>query len=145
MKVMNIKNAVFKKLKDNFPNNELYGEKVKQGFKRPAFFIEIKPISNELCNKYLTERHISIDITYIPDRDNNQEAEDNLIMADKLDDLFVGPLRILDRNLIPQNNRNEIEESMLHYSFDFIFFDDSFYEEPSQPAAGKINVNLVQE
>jgi hypothetical protein len=145
MNIMDIKTALFTKLKTNFPNNQLYGEKVKQGFNRPAFFIEIIPVSNKLFNKHLTERVVSIDIIFIPDRDKNQEAEDILIMLDKLDSLFVSPLKIIDRYLTPQNNKNEIGESLLHYKFDLIFFEDSYYEETLEPTVNKVSINLTGE
>lgn len=145
MNIIDIKTVLFTKIKTNFPSNQLYGEKVKQGFKRPAFFIQIIPVSNKLFNKYLTERIVSIDIIFIPDRDNNQEAEDILGMVDKLDSLFVSPLRVLDRYLTPQNNKNQVEESLLHYKFDLIFFEDSYYEETSQPTINKVSINLTGE
>lgn len=141
MTLMDIRNALSTKISAKFENVQVYSEKVRVGFERPAFFIDIIPISNLICNKYLVEKSIMVDIFYIPEIVSDKESEENLTLVDKLNGLFSTTFIVLDRAITLQNSKIEIIDSILHYKFELNFMDDNEDVEEEQPLAQKIKIN----
>ncbi|MDU1348272.1 DUF6838 family protein [uncultured Clostridium sp.] len=68
-------------LDKEFPNINIYGEEIKQGFEEPCFFIKILSSAQdkELSRRY--NKNVYFDIHYFSDKDNiNNDCND---MADK--------------------------------------------------------------
>lgn len=66
MQAKDIMDALIKSLKDIMPNAKVYTERVKQGFKRPSFFIFIKQKELPLLNDRY-ERTFKIELHYYGD------------------------------------------------------------------------------
>lgn len=129
--ILDVKDAIFKKLKSAFPDHKLYGEKVKQGLSRPCFFVDILPIDVNFRNKDMMERSIIVDVQYMSKEDTkekNQEMSEQLIPLFEALTLPTGDIRLI-------NQRFEILDGILHLLFDIdvlVKIDRSSIEEPQE-------------
>lgn len=112
--ILEIKKAIFQKLKQAFPDHTLYGESVKQGLSRPCFFIDILPINVNFINPTMIERSIIVDVQYMSKEDTKQK---NLEMSEQLIPLFE-TLTLPTGEVRPINQRFEILDGILHFLFD---------------------------
>lgn len=125
MKITDIDDAIFTRLEANFPTMKLYGDEVKKGFVRPSFYVETIPVINSMYNTDSNEKVIMIKIHYFSEDETNIE---NYNMADELAKVFRSHLPVLNLNLHILNVRTNIQDMVLYFTFDLIFF-DSFDEE----------------
>lgn len=105
-------------LDKKFPNINIYGEEIKQGFEEPCFFIKIldSEQNKELNKRY--KRYISFDIHYFSDKEDINS--DCLDMTDKLYELleYIEVNGDLYRAV---NMKHEVVDSVLHFYLNFNF------------------------
>lgn len=116
--LIEIQKSISRKLNSKFNDHFIYGEEVKQGLKRPAFFINIIPVSTENFPVY-KDKLINIDIMYFS---KNETYVENLNMISELESLFK-TLKIQDRALTIESLNFRIVDDILHCSFSLDFMD----------------------
>ena len=62
-----IAKAVTMIIKEVFPNAIVYGDEVREGYKKPSFFIGIMPVSSISHTKRIKEEQVLITISYFSD------------------------------------------------------------------------------
>ena len=113
--LVSIKKAIVSKLKKiGIP---IISSDIRSGFAKPAFFVQLMPISNDSYDGY-QERIITVNIHYFSE---DKTDLDNLKMDDKLNSLFVTTLKVDDRVLSLYGKRSEIDDNILQFKFDLRF------------------------
>lgn len=113
-----LKTGINQVLVAEFPNINVYGEDVMQGFEKPCFFIKIL---NSTLEKQLNRRYkksISFDINYFTNKENiNADCNDT---ADKLYEVleYVQASNSLYR---ATNKKHEVKDGILHFYLTFNF------------------------
>jgi hypothetical protein len=113
-----IKAAVLLKLKQKFPDINRPSTDVRSGFPKPAFFVQLIPISENDFNEY-GEMLLIINIHYFS-KEMTESA--NLEMADNLRKILK-ILSVGDRILEVKEKRFLIQDNVLQYKFDLNFTD----------------------
>lgn len=90
------------------------------GFKPPAFFVQIMPISDTAYMDY-EEKLLTVNVHYF-----SAEKTDlaNLKMLDQLNQAFFNTLSIGDRVITLQGKRHQIIDNVLQFKFDLEFLND---------------------
>lgn len=90
--IKEIKNAITKRLKERFPECNIYTRFVEQGYKEPCFFVSTFPLSVQADNDTYNTERLNISIQYctkLPVLDEYIDA------AERIKNAFVlNPLRI---------------------------------------------------
>lgn len=117
--LLDIQKSISRKLDSKFSDYYIYTEEVKDGLKRPSFFINIMPIStkNFIANK---EKLINIDIMYFSENETNEEK---LNMINMLEDLLNITLEIKDRVITIESLDFKVVNDILHCIFNLDFTD----------------------
>lgn len=106
-------NAIKQKLKELYPNYQVYTDNVPQNFKPPAFVIYVieQEYNKRLNNKY--NGRISLDVAYFSNKGKNEIKSNCLEVQETLLREFdeVGEFRILNKNA-------RITDNVLHMTFD---------------------------
>lgn len=110
-----LKTAINKILKDNFPGVRIHSSDTKEGFKRPAFFTQIVPVTSEYETTNFTSNKTMVVINYF----SKDETEiENIKMYDDIKKAFGMALRVNQRSFILKNIRSEIVDEVLQFRFD---------------------------
>lgn len=80
-------------LKTNFPNIDIPSTDIKEGSKRPYFYVELDDFKSKLLNKWNKECKISIRIYYFS-KDEYKNQVELLEMQEALNDLFISGIWI---------------------------------------------------
>ena len=113
--LVSIKKAIVSKLKKI--GIDIISNDIRSGFAKPAFFVQLMPISNDSYNGY-QERIITVNIHYFSE---DKTDLDNLKMDDKLNSLFVTTLKVNELSLPIYEKRSEIDDNILQFKFDLRF------------------------
>jgi hypothetical protein len=136
--MLEIRDSVIAILLGNFPEHNVYDEKVLQGLKWPCFFVDLIPIDTNDSNPNVEEHSMCIDIQYMSKEDTKEK---NLEMADKLRPLF----KVIEFNglrVSTSDKRFEIIDGILHFLFDLDF---TLYGKQDENLPNIGNVNLKKE
>lgn len=128
MKLADIKTAIVARLQSQIPGVNIPAMEVKQGFKKPAFFVEIVPISKVNQSPGQFTRSVTVIIHYFS---VNETHIENLEMQDQLEEAFDLILTVGDRWLIIDHIESEIVDKVLHFKMD-LTYTDSRDEEPGE-------------
>ena len=113
--LVSIKKAIVSKLKKI--GIAIMSNDIRSGFAKPAFFVQLMPISNDSYDGY-QERIITVNIHYFSE---DKTDLDNLKMDDKLNSLFVKTLKVNELSLPIYEKRSEIDDNILQFKFDLRF------------------------
>lgn len=96
MTIAEVKKGLLLKMQEAFPKEtyKYYAMEVKEGFTRPSFFTQLKPVSMEPCNYNSRSSQAAFYITYFQKTIDEAEALD---VIQKLRDLFGLYVKIGDR------------------------------------------------
>lgn len=116
---VNLKTAVISRLKDKVADANVVADDIQSGFKKPAFFVQVVPVSDEVYDEY-AEKQVMINIHYF-----SKELTDlaNMKMLDTLSGVFLNILPVNDRVLTVSNKRHQIVDNVLQFKFDLEFTD----------------------
>ncbi|HQD81181.1 MAG TPA: hypothetical protein PK003_10145 [Bacillota bacterium] len=114
----------------------VYGNEVKEGFKRPCFFVQLLPIHDRIESARMERRLIMVAVQYFSEHGTDIE---NLAMADKLKEVFGLTIDVGGRKLTRGGTRIDMVDGVLQFRFDL-----DFYDTPAQ-AAELEPVDLMQE
>lgn len=110
---------------DSFTGKEVGIDDINE-LSKPSYFIQVIEYKKEFFANHKQRIFVSIDITYIPENDENNTAE--IYNAfDDLDNMFEVRgnkiLQIKDRYLTLKNEHTKIVDGLGHYIFDLELFD----------------------
>lgn len=118
MTLTDIKKAVVEAIKGMFSAHKVYAAEVKEGFQKPAFFVEVIPVSiqNRIYYKVIS---LTVNIRYFPEEETYQEI---INVAEGLSELFGKTLSVNERVLTIEGAENETTDEdgnkYLQFSFD---------------------------
>jgi len=118
-----IARAVTMVIKGAFPNVPIYGDEVREGYKKPSFFIGIMPVSSINHTKAIKEEQLLITVTYFS---NTTESLKNYRVMQELKVAFGQVLGVDNRKFtIQETNTEKVGEDGDIYQFTF---DINYYE-----------------
>lgn len=111
---------------DSFTGKEVGIDNINE-LSKPSYFIQVIEYKKEFFANHKQRIFVSIDITYIPENDENNTAE--IYNAfDDLDNMFEVKgnkiLKVKDRYLTLKNEHTKIVDGLGHYIFDLELFDE---------------------
>ena len=132
-----IAKAVTVVIKETFPNVPIYGDEVKEGYRKPSFFIGILPVSSINHTRSIKEEQLLITVSYFS---NTIDTLKNYSVMQKLKGAFGRVLSVDNRKFtIQETNTQKVGEDGDIYQFTF---DINYYElachEPNSVLAGEI-------
>lgn len=124
MTLIELKKALIEKMKTKYPEStyRYYGIEVVEGYQKPSFFTQLKPITLDFSNRNSTENVLTFYITYFQKEIN--EA-DMLRKVDELRELFGQYLMVGKRAVDISNFDFDYagnDKNILEISFDLEFF-----------------------
>lgn len=138
-----VRNAFKALITENYNDIPIYDESIQQGFKEPAFFMQLIPINGQKENKNSKSRLMMMDIQYFP-KDNS--SEDAFDAADKLESIFKNAIDVNGRSLRIDYTQYETEYDgtgiVLHFEV-FINYFELIREEPTGQTASEVIVKGV--
>jgi hypothetical protein len=124
IKLVEVQNEIYNKLNTDFPTHQIYVGEMPQEIIKPAFFMQILPISTIMENQYHRTRKIHVKIRYFSP---NGAYLENLEMADQLSEVILPVLVVGDRKLIIYKIQTSMIDNILNFAFN-IEFEDSIDE-----------------
>lgn len=106
-------------LKNSFPEINRVANDIKSGFKKPAFFTQLVPITENDYNGY-SEKLAMINIHYFSEYKTN---EDIYKILDKLNKTFKNKVRVCDRTITLGGKSFDITDNILQFKFALEFID----------------------
>ncbi|MBV4423239.1 DUF6838 family protein [Clostridium tyrobutyricum] len=113
--IKDVKDAVALKLSQEFKENIIYDEQVKQGFDPPAFFVQVIPIGTIRSSLLTKNPTLTIDIQFFPETECNDDLYD---MQDKLENSFISGIQVKDRFITITKTEHSIVDFVLHFQLD---------------------------
>lgn len=107
-------------LKNNFPQVNRLENSVRSGFNKPAFFVQLLPITEDAYNNY-AEKLVIVNIHYFSDKKTDIDI---LSMLDGLNSVFVNSIAINDRTLTIGEKRYTVDDNVLQFKFTLDFVDE---------------------
>ena len=137
--IKDIQTAVSKLLTKN--KYSVIASEVKEGFQKPACFIEVFPVSVAAENKFYELVTLGIEISYHPLTETKEEL---IINAEKLKNIFLyTPIRVKDRFLSVNEITFDSVKSILTAYFEFEFLQEINTKTVSMPKMKTLNERTV--
>lgn len=124
-----IKLAINDIILDKFPHIEIQASDVKEGFKRPSFFVHLDNIDRD-ARLYVAERNITVRIYFFP-KDRYNYSLEILEVQDTLEQAFNLNFSVLDRVITINETRGQTIDGVLEFEFDFTFYENNHTPEDS--------------
>lgn len=126
LKFNDVVNGLCEILSSNFITYNIYTEEIIQELIRPAFHINVIPITSNNFNEYYREQQCIVDISYFSDEDTDlQSNAKNLEMSNNLQSVLNTDLKILDRNLHLQELQFDTIDKVLHTILTLMWYNEN--------------------
>ena len=137
--IKDIQTAVSKLLKKN--KYSVIAAEVKEGFSKPACFIEVLPVGIEVQNKFSELVTVSIEISYFPLCETKEELIEN---SEKLKNIFLyTPIKVKDRFLSVNEITFDSDKSVLTAYFELEFLQETNTKTAAMPKMKTLNERTV--
>ena len=137
--IKDIQTAVSKLLKKN--KYSVIAAEVKEGFSKPACFIEVFPVSVAAENKFYELVTLGIEISYHPLMETKEEL---IVNAEKLKNIFLyNPIKVKDRFLSVSEITFDSDKSTLIAYFELEFLQETNTKSASQPKMKTLQERVV--
>lgn len=137
--IKNIQTAVSKLLTKN--KYSVIASEVKEGFQKPACFIDVFPVSVEAENKFYELVTLGIEISYHPLMETKEEL---IVNAEKLKNIFLyTPIKVKDRFLSVNEITFDSDKSALTTYFELEFLQETNTKMVSLPKMKTLNERTV--
>ena len=137
--IKDIQTAVSKLLTKN--KYSVIASEVKEGFQKPACFIEVFPVSVAAGNKFYELVTLGIEISYHPSMETKEEL---IINAEKLKNIFLyTPIKVKDRFLSVNEITFDSDKSVLVAYFELEFLQETNTKTASMPKMKTLNERTV--
>jgi len=105
-----------------FPGIKIMSRDVEEGFDRPSFFVQLETNRTETFEGSI-RRDMTCRIRYFP-TDRYRFKEEAYDVIDRLESLFGLNFQVGDRTITIDGAYADIIDKVVHYDFDFSFYDD---------------------
>lgn len=137
--IRDIQTAVSKLLTKN--KYSVIASEVKEGFQKPACFIEVFPVSVAAENKFYELVTLGIEISYHPLIETKEEL---ILNAEKLKNIFLyTPIKVKDRFLSVNEITFDSDKSVLTAYFELEFLQETNTKTVSLPKMKTLNERMV--
>ncbi len=137
--IKDIQTAVSKLLTKN--KYSVIASEVKEGFQKPACFIDVFPVSVAAENKFYELVTLGIEITYHPSMETKEEL---ILNAEKLKNIFLyTPIKVKDRFLSVNEITFDSDKSALTAYFELEFLQETNTKTVSLPKIKTLNERMV--
>lgn len=137
--IKDIQTAVSKLLTKN--KYSVIASEVKEGFQKPACFIEVFPVSVAAENKFYELVTLGIEISYHPLMETKEEL---IINAEKLKNIFLyTPIKVKDRFLSVNEITFDSDKSVLTAYFELEFLQETNTKTASMPKMRELQERVV--
>ena len=137
--IKDIQTAVSKLLKKN--KYSVIASEVKEGFSKPACFIEVLPVSIKTENKFSELVTVSVEISYYPLCETKEEL---IVNAEKLKNIFLyTPIKVKDRFLSVNEITFDSDKSVLIAYFELEFLQERNTKTASMPKMRELQERVV--
>ena len=137
--IKDIQTAVSKLLTKN--KYSVIASEVKEGFQKPACFIEVFPVSVSTENKFYELVTLGIEISYHPLMETKEEL---ILNAEKLKNIFLyTPIKVKDRFLSVNEITFDSDKSALTAYFELEFLQETNTKTVSMPKMKTLNERTV--
>ena len=133
-----IARAVTMIIKEAFPNAIIYGDEVREGYKKPSFFIGIMPVTSINHTKRIKEEQLLITVSYFSD---TTESLKNFQVMQQLK-VAIGQVLCVDnrRFTIQEMTTEKVGEDGDIYQ---ITFDINYFELANDESDGEIVKEII--
>ena len=137
--IKDIQTAVSKLLIKN--KYSVIASEVKEGFQKPACFIEVLPVSVAAENKFYELVTLGIEISYHPSMETREEI---IVNAEKLKNIFLyAPIKVKGRFLSVNEMTFDSDKSTLIAYFELEFLQETNTKTVSIPKMKTLNERTV--
>lgn len=137
--IKDIQTAVSKLLTKN--KYSVIASEVKEGFQKPACFIDVFPVSVATENKFYELVTLGIEISYHPSMETKEEL---VVNAEKLKNIFLyTPIKVKDRFLSVNEITFDSDKSALIAYFELEFLQETNTKTASMPKMKTLNERTV--
>ena len=137
--IKDIQTAVSKLLTKN--KYSVIASEVKEGFQKPACFIEVFPVSVAAENKFYELITLGIEISYHPSMETKEEL---ILNAEKLKNIFLyTPIKVKDRFLSVNEITFDSDKSVLTAYFELEFLQKTNTKTVSMPKMRELQERVV--
>ena len=137
--VKDIQTAVSKLLTKN--KYSVIASEVKEGFQKPACFIEVFPVSVAAENKFYELVTLGIEISYHPSLETKEEL---ILNAEKLKNIFLyTPIKVKDRFLSVNEITFYSDKGVLIAYFELEFLQETNTKTASMPKMRELQERVV--
>ena len=137
--IKDIQTAVSKLLTKN--KYSVIASEVKEGFQKPACFIDVFPVSVAAENKFYELVTLGIEISYHPSMETKEEL---VVNAEKLKNIFLyTPIKVKDRFLSVNEITFDSDKSVLTTYFELEFLQETNTKTVSLPKMKTLNERMV--
>ena len=137
--IKDIQTAVSKLLTKN--KYSVIASEVKEGFQKPACFIDVFPVSVAAENKFYELVTLGIEITYHPSMETKEEL---ILNAEKLKNIFLyTPIKVKDRFLSVNEITFDSDKSVLTAYFELEFLQETNTKTVSLPKMRELQERVV--
>ncbi len=140
LSLKNIKLAINELIINKFPGIDIQSNDVKEGFKRPSFFVDFDNVYkiDHLSN---FERGMTVRIYYFPS-DRHKYQLEVLEKQEEIEGLFRLGFTIGDRHLSIANSiESDVIDGVLEVSFELRYFDSHEDNGPEGPKMEELSLN----
>ena len=118
--LIDIKTAIAERIKSI--GGFVIASEVKEGFAKPAYFIDILPSDIETQNVFYELATVNVEIRYIPLLETSEAC---IIVSQTLKAMFTDPLKVDDRYLNAEGLTFEMDASALILNFNITFMQNT--------------------
>lgn len=137
--IKDIQTAVSKLLTKN--KYSVIASEVKEGFQKPACFIEVLPVSIATENKFYELFTLGIEISYHPLMETKEEL---ILNAEKLKNIFLyTPIKVKDRFLSVNEITFDSDKSVLIAYLELEFLQETNTKTASMPKMRELQERVV--
>ena len=137
--IKDIQTAVAKLLTKN--KYSVIASEVKEGFQKPACFIEVFPVSVAAENKFYELVTLGIEISYHPSMETKEEL---IVNAEKLKNIFLyTPIKVKDRFLSVNEITFDSDKSLLIAYLELEFLQETNTKTASMPKMRELQERVV--
>jgi hypothetical protein len=131
--------AINQAIKTEFPGIKIVSQDVEEGFDRPSFFVQLETTRTETFQGTI-RRDMTCRIRYFP-KNRYQYKEEAYDVIDRLESLFGLNFPVGDRTITIDGAFADIIDKVVHYDFDFSFYDEAGGDEPEGPTMQELIYN----
>lgn len=141
IELTDIETAVAQALTEN--NYTVIANEVREGFTKPACFIDVLPVSVTLENQFSELVTVSVEISYFPAVETKEELITN---SEKMKQIFLyAPLKVNDRFLSVNEISFDNDKSALITYFELEFLQETNIETDEHPLMENLKESVVTE